>query len=149
MSGRSPPPAVHQTGKRLSPHGEDGAAIARTLAGLNGGWTELAARCADRGLKLRQAAQQQLFNKALDDAEAKLAEMERSLAADDIGTDLRGVRDLLKKHQVRGGDQHGGGGEGEEVGSGEWGAKLAADDIGTDLGGVRDLLKKHQVRGAG
>ena len=33
---------------------------------------------------------------------AKLDEMERSLAADDIGTDLRGVRDLLKKHQVRG-----------------------------------------------
>ncbi len=49
---------------------------------------------------MRQAAQQELFNKALEDAESKLNEMEKAVSSDDIGKDLRGVRDLLKKHQV-------------------------------------------------
>ena len=44
---------------------------------------------------------QELFNKALEDAYAKLAEMEKLVSSDDVGKDLRGVRDLLKKHQVR------------------------------------------------
>lgn len=67
---------------------------------LNHEWDDLNAKAADRGKKLRQAAQQELFNKALEDANAKLDEMEKLVNSDDIGKDLRGVRDLLKKHQV-------------------------------------------------
>lgn len=53
-----------------------------------------------QGVKLRQAAQQQLFNKALEDAESKLDEMEKAVSSDDLGKDLRSVKDLLHKHQV-------------------------------------------------
>ena len=55
-----------------------------------------------QGIKLRQAAQQQLFNKALEDAENKLDEIEKAVSSDDLGKDLRSVKDLLHKHQVRG-----------------------------------------------
>ena len=78
-----------------------GPEIKSTLTDLNGKWRDLSEKSRDKGLRLRQAAQQELFNKALEDAEAKLAEMERSVSSDDIGKDLRAVRDLLKKHQVR------------------------------------------------
>ena len=54
-----------------------------------------------QGVKLRQAAQQQLFNKALEDAESKLDEMEKAVSSDDLGKDLRSVKDLLHKHQVK------------------------------------------------
>ena len=74
--------------------------IERTLEKLNGVWRRLVDKSAEKGRKLREAAQQELFNKALEDAEAKLQEMEKSVASDDIGKDLRGVKDLLKKHQV-------------------------------------------------
>ncbi len=74
--------------------------IGSTLTNLNHQWADLSERARDKGEKLRQAAQQELFNKALQDAEAKLAEMEKMVASDDIGKDLRGVKNLLKKHQV-------------------------------------------------
>ncbi|KAK2186886.1 hypothetical protein NP493_185g03008 [Ridgeia piscesae] len=77
-----------------------GPEIKSTLTDLNGKWRDLSEKSRDKGLRLRQAAQQELFNKALEDAEAKLAEMERSVSSDDIGKDLRAVRDLLKKHQM-------------------------------------------------
>ena len=37
---------------------------------------------------------------ALERALERLNEMERSVASQDIGRDLRSVRDLMKKHQV-------------------------------------------------
>ena len=74
--------------------------ISKTMTQLNSEWTELSDKARDKGLKLRQAAQQELFNKALEDAYAKLAEMEKLVSSDDVGKDLRAVRDLLKKHQV-------------------------------------------------
>ena len=48
---------------------------------LNSEWTELSDKARDKGLKLRQAAQQELFNKALEDAYAKLAEMEKLVSS--------------------------------------------------------------------
>jgi spectrin beta len=75
--------------------------IRDTLDKLNAEWRDLVDKSAEKGKKLREAAQQELFNKALEDADAKLKEMEKSVASDDIGKDLRSVKDLLKKHQVR------------------------------------------------
>ena len=75
--------------------------IQRTLDKLNAEWRDLVDKSAEKGKKLREAAQQELFNKALEDADAKLKEMEKSVASDDLGKDLRSVKDLLKKHQVR------------------------------------------------
>jgi len=74
--------------------------IKQTMSDLNSSWKRLDDMSKDKGTKLRQAAQQELLNKALEDANAKLGEMERLVSSDDIGKDLRGVRDLLKKHQV-------------------------------------------------
>jgi DNA repair exonuclease SbcCD ATPase subunit len=74
--------------------------IKQTLGSLNKQWEQLDDKAKDKGKKLREAARQELFNKALEDANAKLAEMERLVSSDDIGKDLRGVRSLLHKHQV-------------------------------------------------
>ena len=75
--------------------------IKTTLKTLNKQWGDLVNKSAEKGKKLREAAQQELFNKALEDCEAKLKEVEKSVALEDVGKDLRGVKDLLKKHQVR------------------------------------------------
>lgn len=74
--------------------------IKQIMGDLNRDWDNLYRKAQDKGEKLRQAAQQELFNQALEDANAKLSEMECMLKSDDVGKDLRGVRDLLKKHQV-------------------------------------------------
>ena len=74
--------------------------ISTILDNLNRQWADLYGTSQDKGEKLRQAAQQELFNKALEDAEAKLAEMERMVSSDDLGKDLRGVKNLLGKHKV-------------------------------------------------
>ena len=75
--------------------------IKTILTKLNREWADLYEKSQDKGKKLRQAAQQELLNKALEDAKAKLDEVERSVSSDDLGKDLRGVKDLLKRHQVR------------------------------------------------
>ena len=74
--------------------------IKEVLSKLNAEWATLYEKSGDKSAKLRQAAQQELFNKALEDAHSKLDEMEKSLSSNDLGKDLRAVRDLLKKHQV-------------------------------------------------
>lgn len=61
-------------------------------------WKNLEEAMDDKGTKLRQAAQQQIFNQALEDALGQLERMERLIANDDIGQDLRSVRDLLQQH---------------------------------------------------
>jgi DNA repair exonuclease SbcCD ATPase subunit len=76
--------------------------IKQTLTSLNKQWDQLDDKAKDRGKKLREAARQELFNKALEDANAKLAEMEKLVSSDDIGKDLRSVRSLLHKHQASG-----------------------------------------------
>ncbi|KAK3737897.1 hypothetical protein RRG08_028522 [Elysia crispata] len=65
---------------------------------LNKQWAELSSKAQDKGNKLRQASAQHTLNRALDDAQAKLDEMEKSTANPDLGSDLRGVKQLLKKH---------------------------------------------------
>ncbi|KAK7105089.1 spectrin beta chain, non-erythrocytic 5-like isoform X3 [Littorina saxatilis] len=73
--------------------------VKRILDNLNSQWEDLASKAGDKGDKLRQAAEQQMLNRALDDAQSKLDEMEKSVANPDLGNDLRGVKELLKKHQ--------------------------------------------------
>lgn len=94
---------INRTGKDLIRQGHYGTPeIKETLNNVNDQWNRLDEKAKDKGMKLRQAAQQELFNKALEDANAKLREMEKLVSSDDIGKDLRGVRDLLKNHQVIG-----------------------------------------------
>ncbi|XP_055956724.1 spectrin beta chain, non-erythrocytic 2 isoform X1 [Patella vulgata] len=72
----------------------------KTIMGkLNSEWDDLSSKAAEKGNKLREAGQQQALNQALEDAQDKLNEMEKSNANKDLGSDLRGVKELLKKHQ--------------------------------------------------
>jgi len=74
--------------------------IKEILGQVNEQWQRLDDKAKDKGKKLREASQQELFYRALEDANAKLAEMEKLVSSDDVGHDLRSVRMLLNKHQV-------------------------------------------------
>lgn len=74
--------------------------IKKILTGVNEQWERLDDKAKDKGKKLREASQQELFYRALEDANGKLAEMEKLVSSDDVGHDLRSVRTLLNKHQV-------------------------------------------------
>ena len=77
-----------------------GPEIGKTLEDVNSQWADLSARSQDKGNKLRQAVDQKRLIQALEDAEEKLNQMEKMVASQDIGSDLRSVKKLLKDHQV-------------------------------------------------
>ncbi len=52
------------------------------------------------GIKLREANQQQQFNRNVEDIELWLYEVEGHLASDDFGKDLTSVQNLQKKHAL-------------------------------------------------
>ena len=80
--------------------------IREILTQVNEQWQRLDDKAKDKGKKLREASQQELFYRALEDANEKLAEMERLVSSDDVGHDLRSVRTLLNKHQVHAANDH-------------------------------------------
>ena len=67
---------------------------------MNDRWYDLNNRSSDKGIKLRQATQQQMLNRALEDAASCINEMEMALSSQDVGQDLRSVKGLNKKQQV-------------------------------------------------
>ena len=91
---------INERGNEMaSANHPDGPEIKVILSDLNTQWKDLYDKSTDKGNKLRQAADQQTLNRALADAQAKLDEMEKSVGNPDLGSDLRGVKALLKKHQ--------------------------------------------------
>lgn len=52
------------------------------------------------GIKLREANQQQQFNRNVEDIELWLYEVEGHLASDDFGKDLTSVQNLQKKQAL-------------------------------------------------
>lgn len=74
--------------------------IRRILSDLNDYWARLESIAKSRGSKMRQACDQRNLNRMLDDANLKLAEMEKNLASNDLGQDLRSVKQLIQKHTV-------------------------------------------------
>ncbi|KAJ8309236.1 hypothetical protein KUTeg_014110 [Tegillarca granosa] len=91
---------LNQQGNGMIDEGhEKSPEIKKILDDLNSQWKDLYDKSADKGNKLRQASQQHGLNRALSDAQNKLDEMEKSVANPDVGSDLRGVKELLKKHQ--------------------------------------------------
>ncbi|XP_067682927.1 spectrin beta chain, non-erythrocytic 5-like isoform X3 [Haliotis asinina] len=92
--------ALNQDGKKMIDDGHYAAPEIKEISEkLNREWADLNEKAADKGRKLREATQQQTLNRALEDAQAKLDEMEKSVANPDVGSDLRGVKNLLMKHQ--------------------------------------------------
>ncbi|XP_022090941.1 spectrin beta chain, non-erythrocytic 5-like isoform X2 [Acanthaster planci] len=92
---------LNETGQALIQKGNFKASdVKATLTALNDRWADLNARSSDKGVKLRQATQQQGLNRALEDAVTSIAEMEVALSSQDLGQDLRSVKGLIKKHQL-------------------------------------------------
>ncbi|XP_023696436.2 spectrin alpha chain, non-erythrocytic 1 isoform X2 [Paramormyrops kingsleyae] len=63
-------------------------------------WKRLLEATELKGIKLREANQQQQFNRNVEDIELWLYEVEGHLASDDYGKDLTGVQNLQKKHAL-------------------------------------------------
>ncbi|XP_018608375.1 spectrin alpha chain, non-erythrocytic 1-like isoform X4 [Scleropages formosus] len=63
-------------------------------------WKMLQEAAELKGIKLREANQQQQFNRNVEDIELWLYEVEGHLASDDYGKDLTGVQNLQKKHAL-------------------------------------------------
>ncbi|GCB67185.1 hypothetical protein scyTo_0012111 [Scyliorhinus torazame] len=69
------------------------------LVALGEKWTKLRNKLVERGDKMRQAGQQEQLMELLQDAKAKLEEIEKMLQNSDTGHDLRSSRLLLKEHK--------------------------------------------------
>ncbi|CDW52048.1 protein sma d; protein sma c; protein sma b [Trichuris trichiura] len=75
--------------------------VEATLRRLNREWKLLLDHSAARGLRLQQAWEQRALNRILDDANVKLIEIQKELQSDDIGVDLRAIKQLIQKHSVK------------------------------------------------
>lgn len=61
---------LHQAGKAIiADTHQSSDEVKRILDNLNSQWEDLASKAGDKGDKLRQAAEQQMLNRALDDAQ--------------------------------------------------------------------------------
>uniref|UniRef100_M3XK81 Spectrin alpha chain, non-erythrocytic 1 n=2 Tax=Latimeria chalumnae TaxID=7897 RepID=M3XK81_LATCH len=63
-------------------------------------WKRLQEATELKGIKLREANQQQQFNRNVEDIELWLYEVEGHLSSDDYGKDLTSVQNLQKKHAL-------------------------------------------------
>uniref|UniRef100_A0A6Q2Y390 Spectrin alpha chain, non-erythrocytic 1 n=1 Tax=Esox lucius TaxID=8010 RepID=A0A6Q2Y390_ESOLU len=63
-------------------------------------WKKLLEATELKGVKLREANQQQQFNRNVEDIELWLYEVEGHLSSDDYGKDLTSVQNLQKKHAL-------------------------------------------------
>ena len=64
-------------------------------------WNVLTTATAEKGLKLKQALDLQLYNRAVDEELTVVSDANKQLENDDAGKDLQSVRFLLKKHEVQ------------------------------------------------
>ncbi|XP_032521109.1 spectrin alpha chain isoform X1 [Danaus plexippus] len=67
---------------------------------LGGLWERLVQASELKGSKLQEAAAQQQFNRAAEDIELWLSEVEGQLLSEDYGKDLTSVQNLQKKHAL-------------------------------------------------
>uniref|UniRef100_A0A8C9W526 Spectrin alpha chain, non-erythrocytic 1 n=1 Tax=Scleropages formosus TaxID=113540 RepID=A0A8C9W526_SCLFO len=93
--------ALHKSGQELidANHYASGEVSAR-MGEVSALWKKLLEATELKGIKLREANQQQQFNRNVEDIELWLYEVEGHLASDDYGKDLTGVQNLQKKHAL-------------------------------------------------
>ncbi|XP_070531768.1 spectrin alpha chain, non-erythrocytic 1-like isoform X3 [Ptychodera flava] len=63
-------------------------------------WQQLLEQTGNKGSKLKEASQQQQFNRNIEDIEIWLSELEGHLGSEDFGKDLTSVNNLQKKHAL-------------------------------------------------
>ncbi|XP_026324056.1 spectrin alpha chain isoform X2 [Hyposmocoma kahamanoa] len=76
------------------------AQIESRVADMAGLWEKLVAASELKGNKLQEAAQQQQYNRTVEDVELWLSELEGQLLSEDYGKDLTSVQNLQKKHAL-------------------------------------------------
>uniref|UniRef100_A0A8C2X465 Spectrin alpha chain, non-erythrocytic 1 n=1 Tax=Cyclopterus lumpus TaxID=8103 RepID=A0A8C2X465_CYCLU len=74
--------------------------VAERMEEVSSQWKKLLEATELKGIKLREANQQQQFNRNVEDIELWLYEVEGHLASDDYGKDLTSVQNLQKKHAL-------------------------------------------------
>uniref|UniRef100_A0A671XV45 Spectrin alpha chain, non-erythrocytic 1 n=1 Tax=Sparus aurata TaxID=8175 RepID=A0A671XV45_SPAAU len=74
--------------------------VAGRMEEVSSQWKKLLEATELKGIKLREANQQQQFNRNVEDIELWLYEVEGHLASDDYGKDLTSVQNLQKKHAL-------------------------------------------------
>ncbi|XP_056289085.1 spectrin alpha chain, non-erythrocytic 1 [Pseudoliparis swirei] len=74
--------------------------VAERMEEVGSQWKKLLEATELKGIKLREANQQQQFNRNVEDIELWLYEVEGHLASDDYGKDLTSVQNLQKKHAL-------------------------------------------------
>uniref|UniRef100_A0A3Q3W9R3 Spectrin alpha chain, non-erythrocytic 1 n=1 Tax=Mola mola TaxID=94237 RepID=A0A3Q3W9R3_MOLML len=74
--------------------------VASRMEEVSSQWKKLLEATELKGIKLREANQQQQFNRNVEDIELWLYEVEGHLASDDYGKDLTNVQNLQKKHAL-------------------------------------------------
>ncbi|KAK7865818.1 hypothetical protein R5R35_001276 [Gryllus longicercus] len=93
--------AVNKAGQALIAEGNYRQAdVAKMLQEQNQAWEKLVALSQNKRQRLRQAAAQRMYNRSLEDTRLKLEEIEASLQSQEVGSDLRHCKELLKKHQA-------------------------------------------------
>lgn len=73
--------------------------IRQTLDDLNQKWKDLCSKTEEKGMKLRQANSQHMYNKDLEETGKALDALENALNNKDVGHDLRSCKDLLNNQQ--------------------------------------------------
>ncbi|KAL4703864.1 hypothetical protein ACJJTC_010798 [Scirpophaga incertulas] len=73
--------------------------VGARLQRLRQAWAALLAASRDKGGKLRQAAAQRHHRRSVEDAKARLADLERALKSEELGSDLRSCKKLMAQHQ--------------------------------------------------
>ncbi|XP_061725746.1 spectrin beta chain, non-erythrocytic 5-like [Cydia pomonella] len=76
------------------------AEVAQRLEAVHTAWEALVAASRDKGGKLRQAALQSQHRRSVEDAKARLVDLERALRSEETGSDLRSCKRLLTQHQT-------------------------------------------------
>ncbi|XP_063371372.1 spectrin beta chain [Cydia amplana] len=76
------------------------AEVAQQLEAVHSAWEALVAASRDKGGKLRQAALQSQHRRSVEDARARLVDLERALRSEETGADLRSCKRLLTHHQT-------------------------------------------------
>lgn len=74
--------------------------VQKRLDQVDGLWDELVDATAKKGAKLKEAGDQQQFNRNVEDVELWLSELEGQIASEDFGKDLISVQNLQKKQAL-------------------------------------------------
>ncbi|PZC79602.1 hypothetical protein B5X24_HaOG216126 [Helicoverpa armigera] len=120
--------------------------IEARVAELGGIWEKLAAASELKGSKLQEAAAQQQYNRAVEDIELWLSEVEGQLLSEDYGklaaaSELKGS----KLQEAAAQQQYNRAVEDIELWLSEVEGQLLSEDYGKDLTSVQNLQKKHAL----